>query len=152
MKLSARAGGTKRDRNVGSHAALMPRPFKTRKDLYLERMFETRSDAWERVGLAVDVSQRTLRRAQRQAVILLPLLVGVIVLYAYRKQVLGVGPRSPWDTPVRIATVVALLALGWALARDVGRAAAPTFNRRMDPATAGTVGFLIRLVTLAITC
>jgi small-conductance mechanosensitive channel len=46
---------------------------------------------------------------------------------------------------------VALLALGWAFARDIGRAAGPTFFRRMDPATAGTVGFLIRLLTMAIT-
>ncbi len=45
------------------------------------------------------------------------------------------------------ATVLALLAIGWALARDVGKAAAPTLFRRMDPATAGTVGFIIRLVT-----
>jgi small-conductance mechanosensitive channel len=37
------------------------------------------------------------------------------------------------------------------MARDVGRAAAPTFFKRMDPSTAGTVGFLIRLGTLAVT-
>jgi small-conductance mechanosensitive channel len=43
------------------------------------------------------------------------------------------------------------MALGWTLARDIGRAAAPTFFRRMDPATAGTVGFLIRLTTIGIT-
>jgi small conductance mechanosensitive channel len=47
--------------------------------------------------------------------------------------------------------VIALVVLGWALARDVGQAAGPTFFRRMDPATAGTVGFLIRLATIAIT-
>ena len=47
--------------------------------------------------------------------------------------------------------MLALVVLGWALARDVGRAAAPTFFRRMDPATAGTVGFLIRFFTLVIT-
>jgi len=114
-------------------------------------MFETRSDAWERVGLAVTVSQRAARRAQREVAVLMPLLAGVLVVYSYRKQVLGVGPRSPWDTPVRIATVVALVALGWAFARDVGRAAAPTFFRRMDPGTAGTVGFLIRLTTMLVT-
>jgi small-conductance mechanosensitive channel len=114
-------------------------------------MFETRSEAWERVGLAVNASQRNLRRAQRQALVLLPLLVGVLVLYSYRKQFFGIGPSSGLDTPVRIATVLALLALGWAAARDIGRAAAPTFFRRMDPATAGTVGFLIRLVAIGIT-
>jgi small-conductance mechanosensitive channel len=53
-------------------------------------------------------------------------------------------------TAVRIGTVLALLALGWAIARDIGRIAGPTFFRRMDPGTAGTVGFLIRLVTVGI--
>jgi small conductance mechanosensitive channel len=46
--------------------------------------------------------------------------------------------------------VILLLALGWAAARDIGQAAAPTFFKRMDPATAGTVGFQIRLATMAI--
>ncbi len=114
-------------------------------------MFETRSDAWERVGLAVTVSQRAVRRAQREAAVLVPLLAGVLIVYSYRKQLLGVGPHSPWDTPVRIATVLALVALGWTFARDIGRAAAPTFFRRMDPGTAGTVGFLMRLVAIVIT-
>lgn len=123
------------------------------RDLHLERMFETRSEAWERVGLAVDVSERAVRRARREAAILVPLLLGVLIAYAYRKQLLGGTARhpSPWDTPVRAATVLALVGLGWTFARDVGRAAAPTFLRRMDPGTAGTVGFLIRLVTMAIT-
>jgi small-conductance mechanosensitive channel len=44
-----------------------------------------------------------------------------------------------------------LLILGWTLARNFGRAAGPTFFRRMDPATAGTVGFVIRLLTMAVT-
>jgi len=129
----------------------MLRRLKTQKDLHLERMFETRSEAWERVGLAMNVSQRRLRRAQRQAAVLVPALIAVLVAYSYRKQFFGVGPHSSLQTPVRIATVVALLALGWAVARAVGRAAAPTFFRRMDPATAGTVGFVIRLATIAIT-
>lgn len=121
--------------------------FRKRKDLHLERMFETRSDAWERVGLAMDVSQRAVRRARRQALILLPLLVGILIVYSYRTQLFG----KAGDVPVRIATVVALVVLGWALARDIGQAAGPTFFRRMDPSTAGTVGFLIRLLTIAIT-
>ena len=49
------------------------------------------------------------------------------------------------DTPVRVVTAIALVILGWRLARDVGRSLAPALFRRMDPATAGTVGFLIRL-------
>ena len=126
-------------------------PGSKRKELHLERMFETRSEAWERVGLAVNVSQRAVRKAQREAVVLVPCLAGVLVAYFYRKQLFGIGPRSPWETPIRIGTVLALVALGWTFARDIGRAAAPTFFRRMDPGTAGTVGFLIRLATILIT-
>jgi small-conductance mechanosensitive channel len=125
---------------------------KNTKDLHLERMFETRSEAWERVGLAVDVSQRAVRRARRQIVVLLPLLIGVLVLYHYRVDLLGGRHNEKrWDNWIQWVTVIALLAIGWAFARDVGRAAGPTFFRRMDPATAGTVGFLIRLATMGIT-
>lgn len=114
-------------------------------------MFETRSEAWERVGLAVTVSQRAIRRAQREAAVLLPLLIAVLVLYNEREALLGRRTANHWLTAIRIVTVLMLLVIGWAMARDIGRAAAPTFFRRMDPATAGTVGFLIRLATLGIT-
>jgi small conductance mechanosensitive channel len=53
--------------------------------------------------------------------------------------------------PIRFVTVIALLILGWTLARDVGRALGPALFRRLDPGTAGTVGFLIRLATIGIT-
>ncbi|TMK74392.1 MAG: mechanosensitive ion channel family protein [Actinobacteria bacterium] len=53
-------------------------------------------------------------------------------------------------TPVRVATVIALAVLGWALAQALGRGIAPVLFRRMDPATAGTVGFLIRLTTIVV--
>jgi small-conductance mechanosensitive channel len=129
----------------------MRKNFRSRKDLHLERMFDTRSEAWERVGLAVDVSQRAVRKAQREALVLVPLLVGVLVVYDHRKPWLHITSKSQWETPLQIATVIALVALGWAFSRDVGRAAAPTFFRRMDPATAGTVGFLIRLATIVTT-
>lgn len=125
----------------------MLKPSKSRKELSFERMFETRSHAWQKVGLAAQVSQRTVGRARRQAALLLLLLAGVVLAYTNRKQFFGAG----LDTPVRAATVLALLVLGWALARDIGRAAAPAFFRRIDPATAGTVGFLIRFLTVLIT-
>jgi small conductance mechanosensitive channel len=124
--------------------------FQKARDLRLERMFETRSDAWHRVGLAMDVTQRTAKKARRQAAIILPLLAAVLVIFALRHKIFGIGANSPWETPIRVITVMALLALGWALARDIGRAVAPIFFRRMDPSTAGTVGFLIRLVTMTI--
>jgi hypothetical protein len=102
-------------------------------------MFDTRSEAWERVGLAVDVSQRAVSKARRQAAVLVPLLTGILIVYALRKDILGIGPNSSWQTPIRAATVILLVALGWAIARDIGQAASPMFFRRMDPSTAGTV-------------
>jgi small-conductance mechanosensitive channel len=84
--------------------------------------------------------------------VLVPLLIGVLVVYFDRHRIFGIGKRQTTaETWLQWGTVVALLALGWTVARDIGRAAGPTFFRRMDPATAGTVGFLIRLATMAIT-
>lgn len=118
-----------------------------RKSEHLDRIFETRTEAWEAVGLAAEVRRREARRARTRALVLLPLLAGVIVAYVLRTQLFGASS----DTPVRIGAVLAIVMLGWAIARDVGRAAAPRFFRRMDPATAGTTGFLIRLATIAVT-
>ena len=83
------------------------------------------------------------RRAKWELVAIVPMLLGTIVAYVERERIFGV------DTPVRIAAALVMVALGWALARDLGRFSAPALFRRMDPATAGTVGFLIRLVFLA---
>jgi small conductance mechanosensitive channel len=113
-------------------------------------MFETHSEAWERVGLAVDVNQKTVQNARRRVVLEVALFVTVIVVYNNYKSWFDVPDNSAWITAVRIATVLALLALGWAIARDIGRMAGPTFFRRMDPGTAGTVGFIMRLVTVGI--
>jgi small conductance mechanosensitive channel len=117
------------------------------RELRLERMFETRSQEWEAAGLAVQTSEKEVRRARREAIVLLPLLVGVLV--AWGQHVAWLGKDS--GTWARIVAVPAFAILGWAFARAFGRMAGPTFFRRMDPATAGTVGFLVRLVTIAIT-
>jgi len=129
----------------------MRKRFQRQRDLHLERVFETRSEAWERVGLAAQVSQRAVKRARREIVVLLPALIGVLLFYHYRTKLLGAHDESAWHTWIQGGTVIVLLALGWTFARDIGKAAGPTFFRRMDPATAGTVGFLIRLATLGIT-
>jgi small conductance mechanosensitive channel len=50
--------------------------------------------------------------------------------------------------PIRYATAVLLVVIGWGLARTAARAVGPGLVRRMDPATAGSVGFLIRLLTI----
>jgi small conductance mechanosensitive channel len=110
----------------------------------LEAMLQTRTHAWEEAGLSRQLGRRAARRARRQALVLLPLLVGVLVAYAERDALFG----RAMDTLVRILTAVVLVALGWAFARDVGRAVGPDLLRRMDPGTAGTFGFLLRLLTI----
>src|SRR5947209_15707372 len=129
----------------------MLRRLKNQGEHHFDRMFDTRSEAWEKVGLAMQTSQRAVKRAQRQAALLLPLLIAVLIVFGARGSILGKHDAKHWDTEIRLVTVVVLLIIGWAAARDIGKAAAPTFFRRMDPATAGTVGFVIRLVTLGIT-
>jgi small conductance mechanosensitive channel len=139
--------------NVDTGSDVDRKRFKNTPDLHLERMFETRSEAWEAVGLAMNVSHRAVRRARREMIVLVPLLVGVLVVYFDRANLFGLGPKkhTAAETWLQWGTVIALLALGWTVARDIGRAAGPTFFRRMDPGTAGTVGFLIRLATMGIT-
>jgi small conductance mechanosensitive channel len=117
------------------------------------RMFETRSHAWREAGLLRQISPRVVKRARLEALLLVPLFVAVVVVHANRQDLLGVGTahsNSEVNTLVDIATAVALLILGWAIARDAGRALGPALFRRLDPATAGTVGFLIRLATVGL--
>jgi small-conductance mechanosensitive channel len=120
-------------------------------------MFETRSQAWKEVGLLRQISPRVVKRARLEALVLVPLFVGVVIFYEHRVGILGAAGRHgaaakelepALETLVRVATVLALVILGWAIARDVGRGLGPPLFRRLDPATAGTVGFLIRLSTV----
>jgi small conductance mechanosensitive channel len=126
------------------------------------RMFETRSQAWKEVGLLRQISPRVVKRARLEALVLLPLFVGVVLVYDHRRSLFGTyvaeHPHHPAhytleqaiETPLTIATVIVLVILGWAIARDIGRGLGPALFRRLDPATAGTVGFLIRLATVVL--
>lgn len=96
------------------------------------------------VELAKQLSRRAVKRAWIESLVLLPALAAVLVIYSYREELFG----REWDTVVRTVTALALVALGWQFARDIGRAFRPTLFRRMDPGTAGTVGFVIQLTTL----
>jgi len=110
----------------------------------MRRLLETRSHSWREAGLARQLSARAVKRARIQVLVLLPLIAGVLVLYSYREDLFGV------DDPVRVATVLALVALGWQVARDLGQAVGPQLFRRLDPGTAGTVGFLVRFLTIIV--
>jgi small-conductance mechanosensitive channel len=101
--------------------------------------------AGERAGRARAEALAAAGRARRGLVVLLPALVAVLVVYDQRAQI-----APGFERYVRYATVVALILLGWALARNLGRAFGPQLLSRLDPATAGTVGFLIRLVAILV--
>src|SRR3954465_11649781 len=112
----------------------------------MRQLFDTQSHSWREAGLARQLSRRAVKRARIQVVVLLPLLIGTLLVYAYRDAIFG----EAYDTPVRIVTALVLVILGWQFARDVGRSAGPTLFRRLDPGTAGTVGFLVRFFTLIV--
>src|SRR3954453_6984338 len=80
--------------------------------------------------------------ARRRALLLFPLVVGVLLVNHYRESLFHL------DEPVRLACSLALVGLGAWFARDAGRALGPAMAKRMDPGTAGIIGFLLRLALL----
>jgi small-conductance mechanosensitive channel len=118
-------------------------PFRARRG---SPLFESRTEEWRQVGLGAEIDRAQAKRARSALVVIGILIAAVLVLFDQRQSLFpGLG------TPVRIATVAALVILGWALARSLGRGVAPALFRRMDPATAGTVGFILRLLTIVAT-
>jgi small conductance mechanosensitive channel len=108
-------------------------------------LFESRTEQWRQVGLGGEIDRGEASRARGGMLVFGVLIAGVVLLFAHRRTLFpGLG------TPVRISTVVALIILGWGMARSLGRGLAPALFRRMDPATAGTAGFVIRLVTVIV--
>jgi small conductance mechanosensitive channel len=130
----------------GPDGSTRPRADRRDDPQHMRHFFATHSHSWRDVGLARQLSRRAVKRARIQSLVLLPLLAGVMVVYGYRHDLFG----RAWDEPVRIVTFLALIALGWQFARDIGRAFGPTLFRRMDPGTAGTVGFMLRLFTMLV--
>jgi small conductance mechanosensitive channel len=114
---------------------------------YLRRApyFESRTEEWRQVGLGAEIDRVRAQRARGGAVLIVLLIAGVLIAFSRRHELF-----PGLNTEVRIATVGALVLLGWALARMAGRGIAPALFRRMDPGTAGTVGFLIRLGTIVL--
>jgi small conductance mechanosensitive channel len=107
--------------------------------------FESRTEVWRQVGLGAEVERAQAQRARGGALFLIALIAGLLVVFT-RRQELFPG----LSTEVRAATVVALVVLGWVLARSLGAWMAPGLYRRLEPGTAGTVGFLVRLATIVV--
>jgi small conductance mechanosensitive channel len=122
----------------------MPAPRPRRRKLPRE-LFETRSHAWHSLGLGDELAPRTVsKKALGGLLVALMVLAATLVVY-YQRTELAPG-YGQW---IRIATVVVLVIVGTAATHWLSRALSPRLNRRLDPATAGTTGFLIRLFAIA---
>jgi small conductance mechanosensitive channel len=108
------------------------------------RRRDLRSPSRLEAGIARQLSREAVKRARIQLLVLAPAVAAVLLVYHYRIELTG----RQWDTVVRVITAIALVALGWQVARDVGRSFGPVLFRHLEPATAGTAGFLIRLGTM----
>jgi small conductance mechanosensitive channel len=87
------------------------------------------------------------KRARRELLLVVPLIVGVILVNEHRRDWFSADAQPV----VRFVTAIGIAFLGWLLARDLGRSLLPWMGRRVDAATAGTVGFLIQLTLLMVT-
>jgi small conductance mechanosensitive channel len=108
-------------------------------------LFETRSHSWHEVGLGEEIEQGSQRRALGGLALALLLLAGTLLVYDHRREWLpGYGP---W---VKAATVAVLVIVGSAAVHWLVRGFSAPLFRRLDPATAGTLGFLVRLFAMSV--
>jgi small-conductance mechanosensitive channel len=109
------------------------------------RVFEHRTQVWQEAGLGAEIDTRSAAREKGKLVVLAALIVGVLFVFGHRHELFPGAGRY-----VRYASAVALVILGWAMARALAGGIAPSLFRRMDPGTAGTAGFLIRLLAIVV--
>lgn len=120
----------------------MPTP---RRPRIPRELFETRTHAWHSLGLGDELAPQVSKRALGGLLVALLVLAATLVVYYNRQSLLpGYGQ---W---VRIATVAILIVVGSAATHWLVRGLSPRLYRRLDPATAGTVGFAIRLFAMAV--
>ena len=107
--------------------------------------FETRSHAWNSLGLGDELAPRAVSKKSALGFLLaVAVLAGTLVVYSQRHRIApGYGQ---W---IRIGTVLMLVIVGSAATHWLSRLLSPRLYRRMDPATAGTTGFVIRLLATA---
>ncbi len=123
----------------------MPNPRKPRPRPRLPReLFETRSHTWQSLGIGDELTPRTVStRSLAGFVFALVVLVATLVVYSHRRQIApGYGQ---W---FQIGTVIVLIIVGSVAIHWFSRGLQPRLYRRLDPATAGTAGFVFRLLAM----
>jgi small-conductance mechanosensitive channel len=122
----------------------MPAP---RRPKLPRELFETRTHAWTSLGLGEEIeTRRVSKRSLVGLIVATVALIATLVVYSHRRQIApGYGQ---W---FQIGTVIVLVIVGTAAIHWLSRWLQPRLYRRLDPATAGTTGFVLRLLaTLAV--
>ena len=107
-------------------------------------MFETRTDKWHEAGLGEQIVDTPRGRTWPRLLLFAILIAVVLFAFNHRREVLPAG----YGLEARILTAVLLFILGWGFASALGRTLTPFIMRRLDPGTAGTLSFAIRLITI----
>ena len=117
----------------------MPAP---KKPKLPRELFETRTHAWQSLGLGEEIESRGVSKGSFAGFIVAVLaLIATLVVYSHRRQIApGYGE---W---FRVGTVLVLIIVGSAAIHWLTRLVQPRLYRRLDPATAGTAGFVFRLL------
>lgn len=108
-------------------------------------MFETRTEQWHEAGLADEIQKEKPGRTWPRLLLFAVLIAGVLVAFSNRHSF-----AQGYGTEARIVTAILLFGLGLGFAGSLGRTLTPVILRRMDPGTAGTIGFVIRLLTIIV--
>lgn len=106
-------------------------------------LFETRSHAWQSLGIGDELNTRFSKKALVGLLAALVVLAATLTVY-YRRHELFPG-YGQW---VRIGTVATLILVGSFATHWLVRGLSPQLYRRLNPATAGTAGFVIRLFAM----
>jgi small-conductance mechanosensitive channel len=118
----------------------MPTPRRRRLP---RELFETRTHAWQSLGLEEELAPRFNKRILVGLVGALLVIAATLIVYDHRHQI---APRyAAW---IQAGTVVVLVVVGLAATHWLARGLSPRLYRRLDPATAGTTGFVIRLLAM----
>lgn len=121
---------------------MSPRP--PRRPRLPRELFETRSHAWHSLGLGEELAPKFSRRQLGGLLLALLVIAATLFVYDQRREIApGYGQ---W---IRIGTVIVLVIVGSAATHWLVRGLSPRLYRRLDPATAGTTGFVIRLLATA---
>jgi small conductance mechanosensitive channel len=112
-------------------------------------MFETRTDAWHRAGLGGELERASGPRPWTRLAGFGLLTALVLFLFLDRRSLFP-EILAEWGTEIRIVTAILLFAFGWGFAAALGRTVTPFVLRRMDPGTAGTLAYVIRLVSILV--